>query len=439
MTSNSNDSPDLIDLYVNYASLSCDAPIIFHKAMSYFICSSLLGRFASVVTSYNPKGIKPNIWVILVGPSRIVRKTTSLSLAENIIREIDENLIIPASFTPEGLYDILNNMKKGDIGAWIKDEMGGFFRDLQRKKYMSGTREILSMIYSGRGEERKLRSFKLRIPWGIYITSAGTVPTPASFYFSEEDFTSGFLNRYLIAYALNRDRRIPLLHFDSSIVSLHEQIITTYKELVNDCLAHAPLIISFSSNAIKGLEDYDNYVERELQRLEKENPGTLWKMYLAETPNQLMKMTVLRRLARGDLNSNIIVVEEKDFLKAVNDLESFVKSANEITHEVQVSARPRQVETEERRLMRVYEIVKSSRNGVKWTELLMKTFLLKQDLLTIVETLMDQERIVAVRGESGIHGGRKAIIFTTKENLISSGLLNSGKLISSKDLRTFFK
>ncbi|MEM4534983.1 MAG: hypothetical protein QW764_02945 [Desulfurococcaceae archaeon] len=393
-----------------------------------------------MVTTYQPKGIKPNIWVILIGPSRIVRKTTSLNLGEDIIREVDEKVLMPASFSPEGLYDILNNMKRGDIGVWIKDEMGGFFRDLQKKRYMSGAREILSMIYTGRGEERKLRSYHFKIPWGIYVTSAGTVPTPASYYFSEEDFTSGFLNRYILSYALSRDKRIPLLHNDPAVQKMRENIISEYKELVNECVSKAPLIVSFSSKAIRGLEDYDGWVECEIQRLERENPSTLWKLYLAESPNQLMKLTVLRRLSRGKLTTSIIVVDEQDFIKAYNDLMVFLNCAREIIQEVQVSARPKQVETEERRLMRVYEIIKSSSiKGVKWTELLNKTFLLKADLINIIETLMEQERVIAVRGESSLRGGRRAIIFFTKENALASGFVTSGKILSPSDVKALLK
>jgi len=435
----SNSEPDLIDEYVDYASSACDAPKIFHKAISYFVASSLIGRFASVVTTYQPKGIKPNIWVILIGPSRIVRKTTALNLGEDIIRDVDDGILIPASFSPEGLYEILSNMKKGDVGAWVKDEMGGFFRDLQRKRYMSGTREILSMIYMGRGEERKLRSHQFRIPWGIYVTSAGTVPTPASYYFSEEDFSSGFLNRYILAYALNRDHRISILHNDPQVQEKREDIVSKYSELVNQCMANAPIVFSFSSKVIEALEKYDSDVEAEIMRLEKENPSSLWKSYISESPNQLLKLTVLRRLSRGNI-SNLVIAEEQDFIKAYNDLQEFLKCAREIVHEVQVSARPKEVETEERRLLRVYEIIRNAKNnGIKWTQLLNKTYLLKRDLLNIVETLMEQERIIAVRSEPGIRGGRRAIVFFAKEYIMSSGALSTAKPLSSTDIKAILQ
>jgi len=427
-------SNSLIDQYVDYATSACDAPRIFHLAMSYFIASSLVGRFANIVTTYRPKGIKPNLWVILVGPSRIVRKTTSLDLAEDIIREIDEDIIIPASFSPEGLYDILSNMHKGDVGAWIKDELGGFFKSLQSKRYMAGTRELLSMIYMGRGEERKLRTYHVRIPWGIYVTCAGTVPTPASYYFSEEDFTSGFLNRFILAYALTRDKRIPILHTDPEVNKKRTKIIKSYRELVDECIKQAPIIISFNSKAIKGLEDYDTMVEMEMARMEKSKLSPLWKNYLAESPNQLLKFCVLRRLTRGNIKTSIVVVDEDDYVKAYNDLRLFLKCAREIIDEVQVSARPKKVETEERRLLRVVEIIRSKESkGIKWTELLMRTYLLKQDLLKIIETLMDQERIVAVR--TNPIRGRKAILFLDKDYALTSNDYHTGKLLSVDEVK----
>jgi hypothetical protein len=328
-------------------------------------------------------------------------------------------------------------MNKGDVGAWIKDELGGFFKSLQ-KHYMAGTRELLSMVYMGRGEERKLRSNQFKIPWGIYITCAGTVPTPSSYYFSDEDFTSGFLNRFILSYSLQRDHRIPILHDNPDIQKQRSEIIESYKKLVNDCMQHAPIIVSFESQAIKGLEEYDSEVELQIDRFEKSRMEPLWKNYLSESPNQLLKLCVLRRLSRGKIDSSIIVVNYEDFATTYNDLKNFLNCAKQVIDEVQVSARPKKVETEERRLMRVSEIIRSRKvEGIKWTDLLVETYLLKSDLLEIVETLMDQERIVALK--TNPIRGRKAILFLDKDFALSSMEYSTSKVLTIGQIRELLR
>ncbi|MEM1672865.1 MAG: DUF3987 domain-containing protein, partial [Archaeoglobaceae archaeon] len=276
---------DVIDMYISYASKSTDAPLIYHKAMGYLIVSILLGRYVRIYTTYNRQGIMPNMWVLLIGPSRIVRKTTAMNLGTSIIESIDENLIMPASFTPEALYEMFTGFSPGDALLWVKDEFGGFFKMLQ-KKYMAGMREILSSIYTGQGEVRKLRNLTFRIPKGLYVCVVGTMPTPPHYYLSEEDFSSGFLNRFVLAYALMRDqgRRIPVLHRSKEVERERQVIVEQLVSAVESYSSQAIIPVAFSSQAQRMLDEYDLDVERELYKMEREQPTNLYKLYLAESP-----------------------------------------------------------------------------------------------------------------------------------------------------------
>jgi len=386
---------DLIDQYVQYASESCDAPTIFHLATSYWIASTLVGRFVRIVTSYAPKGLMPNLWVLLIGPSRIVRKTTAMNLAEDIVENVDSKLLMPASFTPEALYELFNTLNEGDAVAWVKDEMGGFFKMLD-KKYMLGVREILSSLYVGRGEVRKLRNLTLRIPRGLYVTVLGNLPTPPRIYITEEDFLGGFMNRFILAYATERERTIPMMHRNERLLAERSNIINEYASLIKMFSSIAP--VSASSEALDLLVKYDNDVEQEIKRLEKDNPTTLWKNYVAETPFLLLKMSTLRRLVRRPYPTAIVVIEREDVEKALNDLKMFMESAKKVVEDVETGAVSAPVVTEEKNLMRVYELIKSAgANGISKSELLVKTMIPVDQLHKILLTLYEQEKIVIVR------------------------------------------
>jgi len=425
---------DLIDEYVDFASQSCDAPMLYHLAMGYFLSSTILGRYATIVTSYKPKGIKPNLWLMLIGPSRIVRKSTALELGEDILKEIDESVLLPASFSPEALQESLSQMERGSVGAWVKDELGEFFRGLKKKDYMAGTREIFSMIYMGRGETRKLRKLQFKVPSGIFITCAGTLPTPPHFYLSEEDFTSGFLNRFILGYAESRDKRIPILHTNPTLSTIRDEIIVKYKKLSKIYSEASPVIISFDSDSLQGLEDYDRLIEQELIKIEKDFPESLWKSYLAESPNQLMKMSVNRSLSRiEDRKVQIIVVNREDFSKAYNDLQLFLKSAKQVIDEVQTSAQPRPVETEERRINRIYSLIDSkSKTGASMSFLLLRSGLLKKDLMPILVTLVEQDRVRAILMRSRDRGRKPLMFFTANvaPQVIAGDVMSTSQLES---------
>ena len=426
-------SDNLIDRYVTYASNSCDAPKIFHLACSYWVSSTLVGRFVRIVTSYAPKGLMPNLWVLLIGPSRIVRKTTAMGLAEDIVESVESKLLMPASFTPEALYELFNQLNEGDSVAWVKDELGGFFKMLQ-KRYMLGVREILSTLYMGRGEVRKLRNLTLKIPKGLYVTVLGNLPTPPRIYITEEDFLSGFLNRFILAYAVQREKTIPMMHRNEELTSMRNDIIADYTNLVKSFTGITP--VSVSRDALNMLTDYDYLVEQEILRLEKDNPTSLWKSYYAETPFMLLKMATLRRLVRHPPPGAIVVIEAEDVAKASEDLKLFLESAKKVVEDVETGAVSAPVVTEEKNIMRVYELIRSAgRGGISKSELLVKTMLNVETLNKILITLAEQDKIVAVQ-ISPIRG-RKQLRFYASEYKGDAQVV--GELVSEDLLKTLLK
>jgi len=397
---------DVIDMYIDYASESTDAPSIYHRVLAYWIVSTVLGRYVRVITSYAPMGIRPNIWVILIGPSRIVRKTTAMRLATNIVKEVAPQLLRKASFTPEALYEMCNELNPGDCIAWVKDEIGGFFRSLE-KKYMFGIRELLSSMYMGEGEERVLRNLRLRIPEGLYVTAIGTLPWPSHHYISEEDFETGFLNRWVLVFAERREKTYPLLHNSSEAETLRRDLVKKLKEL-DQALGKRLAVVSPTHEALEKLDDYQQELDRRITVLTRTAPTSLLPRYLGEADKFLLKLSILRRLARGSFDDPI-TVEAEDVMKALNDLNLFLESAEKVIAEVEASPRSRPVLTDERALTRIYNFIESKgEDGVTLSELLHHAKLRSRDLKEYVLTLMEQESVICVKVPSG---GRPALKF----------------------------
>lgn len=424
---------NLLTQYVDWASSSCDAPLIFHETVGYWVISTLLGRYSVIVTSYTPRGIRPNLWCLLIGPSRIVRKTTSMELGEKVIDSVEPELKIPASFSPEALYEILSGLEVGDCGCWIKDEFGEFFRSLQ-KKYMYGMRGILSSIYMGRGETRKLRNLTFKIPPGIYITAIGTLATPPHCYFSEDDFTSGLLNRFILAFSNQRTSKIPMLNVQVELDGKFDKLVSDVKEFVQHYRNVSPIPASFRSEVVERLREYEEWVEGEISRIEKTQPESIWKLYLAETPNTLLKLCVLSRIARYPLGETVLVVEKQDLERAASYMKKVLLCAQSVISDVQSSPKSREVVTEEKALNKVYGVIQSKGNGgVMFSELLSETRFLKQDLVKYLVTLVDQGKVIAVRPRS-VTKGRRPLIFMLSEYESHASLI--GDILTSE---TFIK
>jgi hypothetical protein len=358
-----------------------------------------------------------------------------MRLGIDVIEAVAPNLIMPASFTPEALYELFNTLNPGDCVVWVKDELGGFFKSLE-KRYMYGMRELLSSLYMGFGEVRKLRNLTLRIPNGLYVTAIGTAPTPPNEYLHEEDFTSGFMNRWLITHADRREKRLPLLHRSPKADEMFKEITARLKQCEQFLISTTP-VLSPTGAAIEKLDEYDRETDREIERIEQLTPGSLLKMYLAETPMMLLKLSILRRLARGDYGtSGIVTIEREDVERAHQDLILFVESAKHVIEDVQSSPRAKPVVTEEKALTRVAALISSKgQEGASYSELLLRTRILAKELREYLLTLMEQERIICVRVPTG--RSRPALKFF--DAIYRNIALTMGQQVTADVLRTLLK
>lgn len=414
---------DLIDEYINYAKQANDAPEIFHRAVAYWLASSILGRYFKIVTTYVPKGISPNIWAMLMGPSRVVRKTTAMNLGKSIIEAIDKDSLIAQSFTPEAFYKIVGNKQAGDTLCWAKDEVGGWFKSLQ-KSYMAGTREILSTVYNGDGERRQLKNETYEMPNGIYFTAINTLPTPPRSYFTEEDFTSGFLNRYLLIMAHKRDDdyRIPIGYNNAKVDSIREALVEKYKNMSKTYAGDGTVrIITLPTETLEVLNTYDREVEDEIIRIEKDNPTSLIKSYISEAPTYLMKLAVLRRISEESQTDKVPILFEvkKEYVeRAKADLDIFLNSAKEVISDVQHGGSSYPVRTDERQLDRVYTAIcdNGSNKGISKAELMKKLGMITDRINPLLITLVEEGLIIAYKPENwaGSRGPKPLMLIASK-------------------------
>jgi hypothetical protein len=212
-----------------------------------------------------------------------------------------------------------------------------------------------------------------------------------------------------------REKRIPMLHSDMTLDVKLSEIIERYKKLTQYYQQITPLPVSANSEALEILDKYEIDIENQILKIENENPSSLWKLYISETPYMLLKMATIRRLTREPLPQKIVIIERNDVEKAMNDLNIFLESANQVVTDVEHSATPSPVITEEKEFSRAYNIIKrAGEEGIMKSDLLITMQISRDRLSKIIETLFEQNRIIVVKTYSTSRGRRGLKFFTNE-------------------------
>jgi len=194
---------DIIKLYFDYASPTIDSPDIYQEVCAIMLISTLLARRVYFVLGTHK--VYTNIWAAIFAPSTTYRKSTSISIAKNIIRTWFKDYLIPEEFSQEALMQYFT--KNGSKGILIWSEFGAFLASCQ-KQYMSGIKEFLSDIYDCPDYKKRIlkeSTYTVEEPY-INILTATTLDW---FLRSIEasDIMGGFLARFIYIVATKKDKK----------------------------------------------------------------------------------------------------------------------------------------------------------------------------------------------------------------------------------------
>jgi len=104
-----NINNDFLNLYVESVSQVTDAPKIFIIFSGIALLSGILNKF---YFDFSRK-THLNLYILLLAPSTYYRKTTVVQIAQDYLYKVNPVLLFPPSFTPEALYEILNENNRG--------------------------------------------------------------------------------------------------------------------------------------------------------------------------------------------------------------------------------------------------------------------------------------------------------------------------------------
>jgi hypothetical protein len=140
---------NFIDEWTAWAGTKTDAPPEYHRIGAIILLSTVYSQFGYVHPTFGK--LKLNIWAMVLGRSTKDRKTTAKTYIERMLRRLttDEfTYILPDDATPGGLNVALQD--RANMSSIItRDEVQGFFDEMQNQSYMAGGISYFTKLYDG--------------------------------------------------------------------------------------------------------------------------------------------------------------------------------------------------------------------------------------------------------------------------------------------------
>lgn len=192
--------------FVDWCKTFTDAPEQYLQAVSYSTVASLLGR--KVYLELGDSRLYPCLWLLILGRSSFLRKSTALRIGENMIRAVNEPMLLPSEWTKESLVALLRDRPQGAMFAYEFKTLLGFLQ----ATYNVGAMSLLTELYdcppsfTRRKGVDDPEEFRIEQPF-ISITGASTIDWLVAGT-KRDDIASGFLARFLFVSAEKKEKSI---------------------------------------------------------------------------------------------------------------------------------------------------------------------------------------------------------------------------------------
>lgn len=454
---------DFIDEFVKIVKPWCDAPISFIEGGAYYLVSDLLGRFFRC-TQLPHRG-RPNLWIINSSIPGRFRRSTVQHYTQHVLKKTlydyykergykpedgwettkndedkpDENdedkpdnkerkryynqLMLENTIeegTPEGIADMITEADR-DIFRITSTEIGGVFKRMQTRDYLSGVSTLLSKLYYGEGGKMSLSrrsSHATRtVPRGLYVTMFAGMQEPR-WYLDAGMVRQGLLRRLIINYKDSNNRWKPPVEqdrggvykkLDDYAVELGERMIEYY-ETASEYIPHL-----IDINFMPDVKDSINNMARELDRAVDNKISNL-NIYKQSLWEHKAKLAMVRSIAEGKIDKieghkPLLPVEKKHLQRADDYLSPVIDKAEDVL--ASLGTYESSLPTFEEPLDRLHRVIsQSGREGLGRSDVYEYLQGVKsKEVDDLVATLIKQGKIEQIQGEST--GGRPPILYRT--------------------------
>lgn len=184
-----------VDRYTRWASEQTDAPSQYHEVNAITTLSTVMCPFLIFRTSYG--SFKANIWSMILAGTTLTRKSTTMTMAINMLHEVHPDFLMATEGSPEGLLSELSH-RNGKIALFHRDEIAGWIESTLKRDYLGGMMELFCKIYDGGIEKRVLRKEAIEVTDPNMVIMSGGIKTKMEEIITMDHIRSGFLPRFII-------------------------------------------------------------------------------------------------------------------------------------------------------------------------------------------------------------------------------------------------
>ena len=178
--------------YVRYAAVQTDAPIPYHLGGALAALAAVAPPTLAVPTFGGT--IHAPVWVLLVGPSGISRKSTCVNMASRLVRGVNDRLLGHLPDSPEGLIEALAAQPSQML---VYSEFGEVLAKSQNGR-LEPLRTLFTNLYDCQPYSRRLRKSTTVIPEPRLNIFGGVTETYLASYTGVTDWTGGLMSRFIV-------------------------------------------------------------------------------------------------------------------------------------------------------------------------------------------------------------------------------------------------
>ncbi len=198
--------------YIEYREATSDAPLEYAEVLALGLLSAVAGPRLRVPVRQTARPLHTALYILLLGPSSVYRKSNSLEHAEAILETVNPDCIMTEPGSPERLVqDLALHAETG--ACWFKDEFAPWFRATKTKPFMGDMRGYMLRAYDSASVSRQLRTKKTKA--GAVVDSdiakepaltvmGGSVPERLMEASSQDDILDGWWPRWIICWPQSR-------------------------------------------------------------------------------------------------------------------------------------------------------------------------------------------------------------------------------------------
>ena len=376
---------DFVEAYKNYAMQITDAPVKYQELMALSIIATVLSR--QVYLKWGVSNLYPNLFIVLIGKSAVMRKTECLNIAKHILRKLDPELILPNEFTQEGLFNLLS-VKPVGLVSW--NEFGSFLINANTKSYQAGIKEFITDVYDCpdlltkrlSGKEYKIENLCLN------IATASTIQWLID-RITEADTKGGFLGRFIYVLCNPEDKNGRYIMPQPEPIDLRNKIVDDIKKI---SILNGEVKISDEAKLI--MIKWLNRHEDELEILD-DTKGLIG--FYSRLSVYLLKVAMLYEVS----GSRLLEISENSMLRAIKFVNQRKKDINELMQDHVAFTK------EAKDIQKVFNIIKEKNDPIPRGLLTHNSNMTARQLNEVLETLIQSDRVkVTYAGE-----GRKKLYF----------------------------